>query len=263
MEVLNYIDIIIVSGYSISAMKKTAIIYILISLLLFSCSGRRPYTRVEKPVRIKKTEIQKKDDGSYIINGERYSPITDSSGFIQLGDASWYGGKFHGRKTANGETYDMHRMSAAHKILPFNTIVKVENLTNNKSTVVRINDRGPFVKGRIIDLSYAAAKEIGLIGPGVARVRITALKSEEKTPHIEEGTFTVQVHSFIEKRNAEVLAEKLRVVFDYVRISEYMNEKNEKFFRVHVSKSNTLKKAGEMEKKLEDMGFTDAFIVRL
>jgi rare lipoprotein A len=244
-------------------MKKTVVIYILISLLLYSCSGKRPPIRIEKPSEIKKSDISKKKDGSYVINGRRYSPITDSAGFIQVGDASWYGGKFHGRKTANGETYDMHKMSAAHKILPFETIVKVENLTNNKSTVVRINDRGPFVKGRIIDLSYAAAKDIGLVGPGVARVRITALKNDEKTPVIGDGLFTVQVHSFTERNNAETLVKKLRVIFDYVQISEYSNEKKEKFFRVHVTKSNSLIKAREMEKELEDMGFTDAFIVRL
>lgn len=244
-------------------MKKAVVIYTLISLLLFSCSGKKPYIRVEKPSRSKKIEISKKEDGTYIINGMHYSPITDSSGFIQVGDASWYGRKFHGRKTANGETYDMYKRSAAHKILPFDTIVKIENLTNSKSTVVRINDRGPFVKGRIIDLSYAAAKEIGLIGPGVARVRITALKNEEETPVIRDGLFTVQVHSFIEKKNAETLARKLRVIFNYVKISEYLNEKKEKFFRVHVTKSDSLKKARKMEKELEDMGFTDAFIVRL
>jgi rare lipoprotein A len=249
-------------SFSRPDMKKTAVIYILISLLLFSCSGKKTY-RVGKTTQKKPTATKiEKINGSYLINGKKYYPISNSSGFVQLGKASWYGGKFQGRKTANGETYDMYKLSAAHKILPFETIVKVENLTNDKYTIVRINDRGPFVKGRIIDLSYAAAKEIDIIGPGTANVRVTAIKNNEEEPVFESGTFTVQVHAFVEKANAEALADKLRPIYDYVKVSEYLNERNEKFFKVHVTRSNTLKKAREMEKELEDTGFTDAFIVR-
>ena len=93
----------------------------------------------------------------------------------QTGIASWYGKPFHGRKTANGETYDMNQMTAAHKLLPFNTRVYVMNLDNNESTVVRINDRGPFVKGRVIDLSRKAAIEVGMLLKGTARVRLEIL----------------------------------------------------------------------------------------
>ena len=114
----------------------------------------------------------------YVINGERYFPISDAQGFVQRGLASWYGKKFHGRPTASGEIFDMNRMSAAHKTLPLGTYVRTVNLKNNKQIVVKINDRGPFVKGRIIDLSYAAAKKIGLIGPGVARVKLTVMGKE-------------------------------------------------------------------------------------
>ncbi|MDX9800888.1 MAG: septal ring lytic transglycosylase RlpA family protein [Spirochaetia bacterium] len=90
----------------------------------------------------------------------------------QSGYASWYGGKFHGRKTANGEVFDTYKYTAAHKTLPFDTVLKVINLDNGKSTIVRINDRGPFIENRIIDLSFAAAREIGMIESGVARVSI-------------------------------------------------------------------------------------------
>jgi rare lipoprotein A len=93
-------------------------------------------------------------------------------GYVEKGIASWYGKKYHGRRTANGERYDMHAMTAAHKRLPFGTLVLVKNLDNGKKTRVRINDRGPFKKGRIIDLSYAAAREIGMVHDGLARVRI-------------------------------------------------------------------------------------------
>jgi len=95
---------------------------------------------------------------------------------VQEGVASFYGEDFHGRKTANGEIYDMHAMSAAHRALPYNTRVLVTNLDNGKKVEVRINDRGPFVKGRIIDLSYGAARKIGMVGPGTARVRLEVLE---------------------------------------------------------------------------------------
>ncbi len=97
---------------------------------------------------------------------------------VQVGYASWYGPKFHGRKTASGEPYNMHALTAAHKSLPFGTLVRVTNLENGKSVVVRINDRGPYVAGRIIDLSYAAAKKIGLDKIGVAKVRLEIIGYE-------------------------------------------------------------------------------------
>lgn len=97
-------------------------------------------------------------------------------GWTQTGMASWYGNPFHGRQTASGEVYDMDRMTAAHQTLPFGTRVRVENLDNGSTVVVRINDRGPFVKGRILDVSRRAARELGMIGPGTARVRITVLE---------------------------------------------------------------------------------------
>lgn len=95
---------------------------------------------------------------------------------IQEGIASFYGEDFHGRKTSNGEVYDMYAMTAAHRALPFNTRVLVTNLDNGKRVIVRINDRGPFVKGRIIDLSYGAAQKIGMVGPGTAKVRLEVLE---------------------------------------------------------------------------------------
>lgn len=97
-----------------------------------------------------------------------------------MGEASYYAAKFHGRKTANGEIFDMYSKSAAHKTLPFNTILEVTNLDNQKSVIVRVNDRGPFVKGRILDLSYAAAREIDMISSGVARVSIKIIKTSDQ-----------------------------------------------------------------------------------
>lgn len=111
----------------------------------------------------------------YQIAGRWYYPLSSADGYNETGTASWYGTKFHGKKTANGERYDMHAMSAAHKTLPMPTMVRVTNLNNGRSVVVRVNDRGPFVKSRIIDLSYAAARALGYDKKGTAPVRVEAL----------------------------------------------------------------------------------------
>ena len=99
---------------------------------------------------------------------------------IQTGKGSWYGKKFHGRKTASGEKYNMYALTAAHKTLPFNTMVEVTNLKNNRKVIVRINDRGPYAKGRIIDLSYLAAKKLGYVNKGVAKLKVKVLYKRKK-----------------------------------------------------------------------------------
>ena len=112
---------------------------------------------------------------SYELFGQRYYILGSAAGFSQRGIASWYGGSFHGNPTANGEIYDMHAMTAAHKTLPLPTDVEVKNLRNGKTVVVRVNDRGPFLGDRIIDLSYAAAQALDLVGPGTGLVEVRAL----------------------------------------------------------------------------------------
>jgi rare lipoprotein A len=112
---------------------------------------------------------------TYVVLGKRYHTVNDSKGFVERGIASWYGRKFHGRKTSNGETYDMYSMSAAHKKLPIPTYLQVTNLENGRSVIVRVNDRGPFHDNRVIDLSYAAASRIGMLGKGTALVEIRAI----------------------------------------------------------------------------------------
>ncbi|NNF60764.1 MAG: septal ring lytic transglycosylase RlpA family protein [Gammaproteobacteria bacterium] len=108
----------------------------------------------------------------YEVLGQRYFPITDATGYRERGVASWYGGKFHGRKTANGERYDMYQYTAAHKTLPLPTWVRVTNLRNGTEIVVKVNDRGPFVKNRLIDLSYAAALRLGMVDAGTTLVEV-------------------------------------------------------------------------------------------
>jgi rare lipoprotein A len=122
------------------------------------------------------TAAKQNQKPSYTVMGKTYFPIKEvKPGFCQNGVASWYGPGFHGRKTASTEVYDMHELTAAHNILPLNTLVKITNLENQKQVVVRINDRGPFVGDRIVDLSLAAAQEIGMVKNGTAPVRLAVL----------------------------------------------------------------------------------------
>ncbi len=117
-----------------------------------------------------------KDGGhSYVVKGKRYHILASAKGFREKGVASWYGEPFHGRKTASGEIYDMNKITAAHKTLPLHTWVEVKNLENRQVLNVRINDRGPFVDGRVIDLSRGAARLINILGPGTAKVSIRAI----------------------------------------------------------------------------------------
>lgn len=119
---------------------------------------------------------------SYEVDGTEYHVLDTSEGYREIATASWYGEAFHGRRTSSGETYDMYQMSAAHKTLPLPTYVRVTNLGNGRSIVVRVNDRGPFVEGRIIDLSYVAALRLGMIGTGTARVEVVALDPPASDP---------------------------------------------------------------------------------
>jgi len=212
----------------------------------------------------------------YEVNGIRYYPLPDAQGFVEYGKASWYGKDFHGRPTASGTPYNMYAKSAAHKILPLDTWVKVVNLSNHKSIIVPITDRGPFVKGRVLDLSYGAARELDMIGQGVVDVRVEALAKEVgrmetaagNVPVLEwqdfrRGEFTVQIGAFESLSNALKLADRFKGLFEYVNVAVYEDEVRKVFYRVHVSKSETLADAQTMEKRLEEMGFPDAFIIRM
>src|SRR5277367_5705109 len=138
------------------------------------------------------------------------------AGYMEEGNASWYGVPFNGRRASNGEIYDMYKLTAAHKTLPFETMVRVTNLNNGKSAVVRITDRGPFVDNRILDLSLAAAREIESVGPGVVPIRLEVLGKIDPTA----GFFTVQVGAFRDRANAERLRDRLSASYSPVFIQQ-------------------------------------------
>jgi rare lipoprotein A len=159
---------------------------------------------------------------SYVVRGKRYYPTNARIGDELKGIASWYGANFHAKLTSNGETYDMYGMTAAHKTLPMNTIVKVFNLDNGKSTIVRINDRGPFITGRIIDLSNKAAHEISMVKKGTARVRVTILgfnakiatTKAQKNEIATINKFYVQVGAFRRLKGAQNTRRKFDLILD-------------------------------------------------
>jgi len=131
-------------------------------------------------------------------------PVPPVLGAEEVGTASWYGVPHHGRRTASGEVFDMHRLTAAHRTLPFGTRVLVINRDTSQSAEVRVNDRGPFVDGRILDVSYAAARLLGIIGPGVIPVRVRVVSLPDR-PAAGDGTYTVQIGSFTTRGRAEAL----------------------------------------------------------
>jgi rare lipoprotein A len=153
----------------------------------------------------------------------------------QTGIASWYGPNFHGKPTSNKEIYDMNDLTAAHKSLPFGTYVVVTNLNNGRSVTVRINDRGPFVKGRIIDLSYAAAKAIDMVGTGTATVRLEILT--KISPKKSSQKFSVQVGSFIQEKNARALKNELQRYFKNIYITRFKT-RNQIYYRVRIKAKN-------------------------
>ena len=179
--------------------------------------------------------------------------------FIEEGNASWYGEPFHGRRASNGEIYDMYKLTAAHRTLPFETMVRVTNLSNGKSTVVRITDRGPFIENRVIDLSLAAAREIDSVGPGVVPVRVEILSSGVDTT---TGFFTVQVGAFRERGNAERLRDRLSASYSPIFIQQY-DSPDGLFYRVRVGKITGEDAARQFGDQLRDReGFTP-FVTRL
>jgi len=180
------------------------------------------------------------------------------AGYAEEGNASWYGEPFHGRRGANGEVYDMHKLTAAHRTLPFETRVRVTNLNNGKSTTVRITDRGPFVENRVIDLSLAAAREIGLVGPGTAPVRVEVLGGVDPTA----GFFTVQVGAFRDRGNAERLRNRLSGSYTPILVQQY-DAPDGAFYRVRVGRISGEDAARQFGEQLRDREGFEPFVVRL
>jgi rare lipoprotein A len=206
--------------------------------LLFACTHKKPARHIPPPPQ----------------------PGITRPGDFETGVASWYGKPYHGRPAANGEIYDMEKLTAAHRTLPFNTWVRVYDLENNKAVEVRIIDRGPFVDGRIIDLSHAAAREIEMIGPGIARVRVEVIRAPEGVP---SGGFAVQVGAFRDRGNAERLRSRMQSLYGSARLIQRAEKPGIWFVLVGSETSEDAAKDLASRIRENSVEKNDCFVVRV
>ena len=202
----------------------------------------------------------------YMVDGKRYDPLPTHEGFVQDGLASWYDDE---GPTSNGESYDRHSLTAAHKTLPLGVYVRVRNKKNNREVVVRINDRGPFVKERIIDLSFAAAKQLEITNTGTAQVHIEALgygpaegvpDSYRPPASYDTGDFSIQIAAFAKREYAERLALLMRRRYGSADIQDAIIN-GSRFFRVRVGSYASLAKAEKARVVFETDGYPGSFVV--
>jgi rare lipoprotein A len=219
------------------------------------------------------TKSSRGNPSSYVVHGRRYYVLDSADGFRQRGIASWYGTKFHGRSTSSGEIYNMHAMTAAHKTLPIPVYVHVKNLDNGRSGVVRVNDRGPFISGRIIDLSYAAAKKLGVDGPGTANVEINVLAAGESKPSSVVRSIPlssefepdiplfIQMGSFSSHINANNLVQNLIDANESSAQITQLQTDSGLYYRVRVGPLYDIDEANAILRRLKNKGFQTARIV--
>lgn len=264
-----------------SMYKTSLIISLLISLALTACSsGRYQHANDSTPTRLpSKAELKdaiaraepysRGGNKNYQVDGKYYKVLTSAEGFEQVGLASWYGNKFHGHLTSNGEIYDMYTMSAAHKNLPLPTYLTVTNLANQKSVIVRVNDRGPFHPSRIIDLSYSAAYKLDMLKKGTAKVKITAITNFDQaikskvdinsnrkaasvigitTPYIQVFATSKQQ---LAHKTAEALAKQTNQKVNY--------PEHQGIFRIQIGPIDNLQTLNELLKTLKNNGYPNAY----
>ncbi|HKT35219.1 MAG TPA: septal ring lytic transglycosylase RlpA family protein [Nitrospira sp.] len=180
-------------------------------------------------------------------------------GYVERGTASWYGPGFHGNKTANGERYDMHKLTAAHRTLPLGSIAVVRSVTTGKEVTVRINDRGPFAKGRVMDLSYAGARTLGMVGNGTDQVELRVIGFQGRTGDM--GFLRVQIGSFAEQTNAVTLLARARRMYPEGRI-QTVDLPDGRRYRVQVGEFRTENQAESAATRLEADLAVQSFVFR-
>ena len=210
----------------------------------------------------KKEPLNKFSNRPYKVFGKTYYPMTALKPYTATGYATWYGKKYHGNKTSIGEVYDMYKMTAAHKTLPLPCYVKVTNLKNDKTVIVRVNDRGPFVKDRIIDLSYAAANRLEIIEKGseLVKVELIDLDKKVKVSKINKQIY-IQAGLFSDEKNANNLIDKIKKL-GTVKNENIKKIKNEDQFQVLIGPFKNLPYAKIKKDELSDNFFINGFIVK-
>jgi len=234
----------------------------------------RDVSRVPDAIPKQEPKSRYGNPSSYVVFGKRYYVMDSSLGYVERGIASWYGNKFHGRRTSSGVSYDMYAMTAAHKTLPLPTYVQVTNLENGRSVVVKVNDRGPFHDNRIIDMSYAAAQKLGMLAKGTALVEVRAINPGEdagpklrRARHMDseisgtDGRFYIQVGAFSSLDNAERLRMRLDdLETKLARIYQTVVD-NKTLYRVRIGPLQDVETADRIVTRLPEYGIHDHDIV--
>lgn len=255
-------------------------------IVLSACASRGGYYKDDGPPRRHPVDIHgipdavprneppsKTGNNTYVALGQQYTPLSSAAGYRERGTASWYGKKFHGKRTSSGEPYDMFAMTAAHRTLPLPSYVKVTNLRNGKTVVVRVNDRGPFLHRRLIDLSYAAAYKLGIIGSGTGYVEVSSLsvnsarfanpspdrsnKAPVKDLLGDAERFYVQFGAFSQSANAESLIRKLQQIG--IRFA-HIQQGDDGYFRVRSGPFSSAATAEHMLLRGSDLGLSTTIV---
>jgi rare lipoprotein A len=245
------------------------LLILLLGLLVLSGCGKKDRYRDIDPGKIKpwvpKAEPLSKygNHSPYRVHGKVYQVRAQTSGYTETGQASWYGKKFHGRPTSNQEVFDMYKLTAAHKTLPLPSYVEVTNKKNNKKVVVRVNDRGPFVGHRIIDLSYAAAKALDFVNDGVADVHIRVVNSPKDLVNvpIKQGLTYLQLGAFSDKNTAYNLAKKVSQLLGIETFVTILSTSSGVLHRVRIGPVESEWKVNQLINQITDSGIHDAKVI--
>ncbi len=281
-------------------MRRCNFLSLLLCVFLVSCSGNKgvkdntqdsaPKSRDVKvdidkvPNAVPRAEAKSRygNPKSYVVFEKRYYVLESSKDFVQKGIASWYGKKFHGRRTSSGETYDMYAMTAAHKSLPLPTYVEVTNLKNKRSIIVKVNDRGPFHQNRIIDLSYTAARKLDIVGHGTGLVEVRAIDPAKPEKHLEQKQevvaadpgapvrtgpisqaqgFFIQVGAFSKETNAERMRSSISGLGENLVKVRTATINGKQLYRVQIGPLYDVDKADSIVGQLEGFNISDHRIV--
>jgi len=268
---------------------KTTLLILLSATLFTACSTKKTGSGTVPPAsgEVGAAKLPDGDGGTYKtgkpyqVAGRWYKPMQNVSSYDESGIASWYGADFHGKNTANGESYNMYTLSAAHKTLPMPTLVRVTNLENGRTVIVRVNDRGPFVKDRLIDLSRAAAKELGYLNKGTTRVRVQTLDQKpvllakasptplatpvsKSTATVQQMSATAQIYvqlgAFSSQANADQL--RLNMLQKYPNTALHPKQvASQTFYRVRIGPFQHMQEIEQTIISLQNSGYNNAIVV--